>query len=110
MTTSKDVKKEHAMRRINTPDSMALYGNFGAGHAHQGTVEEDKDHYEPKGDIGGYEEANASTTDSTTQDLSESTTESETSPTSVAKKQGGFFYKLTTLTTYPLQAKSGKHE
>jgi hypothetical protein len=121
MNTLQKDKKEYA-RRINTPDSMALYGNrrAGPGHAHQGqgsTVEHNNHHrHEPRGET--YTSSNRDlATDRTTQDLSESsTTESESEtmpmPMPVSKKLAlGFFYKLTTL-TYPLQAKAevGKHE
>jgi hypothetical protein len=118
MTTSKDVKKEPA-KRINTPDSMALYRNFGTGkqHAHQGTVEQEHPfEYEPKGDSSAAyntPEANklsnrTSMTDSTTQDLSEYSTEneSETNLMPIELNKGGFFYNW----TYPLRAKAGKHE
>jgi hypothetical protein len=103
MTTSKDVKKEPATR-INTPDSMALYRNFGTGH-----------HHEPKGDVGAYYPEPkklfyyASMTDGTTQDFNESFSESESEQTNlmpIEQKQGGFFYNW----TYPFHAKTGKHE
>ncbi len=121
MTTSKDVKKEPA-KRINTPDSMAFYRNFGTGQhgAHQqGTVEQEHHYaYEPKGDSSAAyctPEANklsnrTSMTDSTTQDLSESSTEneneSETNLMPIELNKGGFFYNW----TYPLRPKTGKHE
>jgi hypothetical protein len=118
MTISKDVKKEPA-KWINSP--VAPYGNFGAGqHAQQqaGTVEQEQYHYEPKRDSGAYytPEAvkpsnRASITDSTTtQDLSESSTEneneSETDLMPIELNKGGFFFNW----TYPLGAKTGKQE
>lgn len=85
MTTSKGVKKDPTTWTPLLPDSMALYGNFGAGHARRDRV----GHHEPKG--ASYTEANqrsnsASITNAATQDLSESSTESETSPRPVIKK------------------------
>jgi hypothetical protein len=97
MTTSKDVKKEPARTRINTPDSMAFYRkNFGTvEHHHDGAY-----YPEPKNLF------NSSMTDSTSQDLSESSTESETNLMPIEQNQGGFFYNW----TYPFHAKTGKDE
>jgi hypothetical protein len=117
MTTSKDVKKEPA-KRINTPDSMTHYRNLGTGQhaAHQGIFEQEHP-FEPKGDSSAaYNTPEAKkvsnrtsmTNSTTTQDLSEYSTEneSETNLMPIELNKGGFFYNW----TYPLRAKAGKHE